>query len=64
MLSAVLNTIKTKKLIVSKYWVKIQQYTAVDFQGWSKIPLKIKMARISILEMGFKNFLTVICRIT
>ena len=54
MLSAVLNTIKTKKIVL-KHWVKIQQYTAVDFQGWSKMTLKIKMAHISILEMGFKK---------
>ena len=49
------NTIKTK-IIVLKRWLRIQRYTVVDFQGWSKMTLKIKMAYISILEVGFEKF--------
>ena len=37
--------------------VRIQRYTAVDFQGWSKMTLKIKMACISISESGFQKIL-------
>ena len=46
-----------QKIIVLKLWVRIQQYAAVDFQGWSKMTLKVKMAYISILEVGFEKFL-------
>ena len=41
-LSAVTNT--KQKIIVLKRWVRIQRYTAVDFQGLSKMTLKINMA--------------------
>ena len=53
-LSAAINTIKTK-IIVLKSRVRIQWYTAVDFQGWSKMTLKIKMTYISILESEFQK---------
>ena len=46
-----------KKIIVLKRWVRIQLYTAVDFQGWSKMVLKIKMAYISICRSGFQKIL-------
>ena len=36
----VISTITTK-IIVLKHGVRIQWYTAVDFQGWSKMTLKI-----------------------
>ena len=51
-LSAVINTIK-QKLIVSKRWVRIQGYTTLDFQGWSKMTLKINPL---LLEVSFKKF--------
>ena len=34
-LLAVINTMKTKNKSL-KLWTQIQQYTATDFQGWSK----------------------------
>ena len=37
---------QNKKIIVLKRWVRIQRYTAVDFQGWSKMTLKVKLAYI------------------
>ena len=46
-----------QKIIVLKRWVRIQRYTAVDFQGWSKITLKIKMTYISIFRSGFQKIL-------
>ena len=46
------NTIYTK-IIVLKLWVRIQQCTAVHFQSWSKMTLKIKMAYFSIFRSGF-----------
>ena len=52
-----INTIETKKIIVIKRWVRIQRYTAVDFQGWSKMTLKIKMAYISIFRSGFQKII-------
>ena len=30
-----------QEMIVLERWVQIQWYTAVDFQGWSKMALKI-----------------------
>ena len=45
--SGVIKTIKTKNIIVLKIWVRIQRYTVVDFQDWSKITLKINMTHIS-----------------
>ena len=42
---------------VLKLWVRIQRYTAVDFQGWSKTTLKIKMAHISIFRSRFQKIL-------
>ena len=44
-------------MIVLKRWVRIQRYTAVDSQGWSKMTLKIKMAYISIFRSGFQKIL-------
>ena len=38
-------------------WVRIQRYTAADFQGWSKMTLKVKMAYISIFRSEFQNIL-------
>ena len=55
-LLAVINTIK-KNIIVLKRWVRIQRHTAVHFQGWSKLTLKIKMAYISIFRSGFQKIL-------
>ena len=46
-----------QKIIVLKRWVRIQRNTAVDFQSWSKMTLKIKIACISIFESGFRNIL-------
>ena len=46
-----------QKIIILKCWVRIQWYTAVDFQGWSKITLKIKMAYISIFGSRFQKIL-------
>ena len=48
---------QNKKIIVFKRWVRIQRYTAVDFQGWSKMTLKIKMAYISMFRSGFQKIL-------
>ena len=48
--SAVTQLEQTRNLL--KLWIRIQQYTATDFQGWSKITLKIKMAHFSTLEVG------------
>ena len=41
-------------------WVHVKEktlYTAVDFQGWLKMTLKIKMAYISIFRSGFRKIL-------
>ena len=51
-----INTVKTK-IIVLKLWIRIQRYTAVDFQAWSKTTLKIKMAYIYIYRSGFRKIL-------
>ena len=40
-----------------KLWMRIRQYTATDFQGWSKMTLKIKTAYFSIFRSGFRNIL-------
>ena len=42
----VLQTQLKQKIIVLKLWVRIQRYTAADFQGWSKMTRKIKMTLI------------------
>ena len=55
-LSGVINQLK-QKLIVLKLWVRIQWYNAADFQGWSKMILKTKMAYISIFRSGFRKIL-------
>ena len=46
---------QTRNLL--KLWIQIQQYmyTATDFQGWSKITLKIKIAHFSTLEVGLEK---------
>ena len=36
---------------------RIQRYTTVDFQDWSKMAPKIKMAYISIFRSGFQKIL-------
>ena len=51
--SAVINIEQTRNLL--KLWIRIQQYTGTDFQGWSKITLKIKMAHFSTLEVGLEK---------
>ena len=38
-------------------WVLIQRYTAADFQGWSKMILKNKMAYFSIFRSGLRKIL-------
>ena len=53
--SAVINTIKTKNLL--KLWIRIQQYTATDFQGWSKMTLKIKTAYFSTFRSGIRKII-------
>ena len=53
----VLSTQLKQKIIVLRLWVRIQQYTEADFQGWSKMTLKIKMAYISIFRSGFGKIL-------
>ena len=55
-LSAVINRIKTKNNCL-KRWVRIQGYTVVDFQGWSKMTLKIKVTYISIFRSEFQKIL-------
>ena len=50
-ISAAINT--KQKINLQKPWIR---YTATDFQGWSKITLKIKMAYISIFRRGFQKF--------
>ena len=48
-----------------KLWIRIQQYTATDFQGWSGMTLKTRAAYFSIFGDGFrKNSLTAIRRTT
>ena len=39
-----------QKMSFLKLWILIQQYTATDFQGWSKMTLKIKTAYFSIFD--------------
>ena len=54
--SGVINTIKTKKNVLNlKLLVRIQSYTAVDFQGWSKMNPKAKMAHIPMFRSGFRK---------
>ena len=38
-------------------WIRIQQYTATDFQGWLKMTVKIKPAYFSIFRSGFRKIL-------
>ena len=52
-----LQTQLKQKIIVLKSWVRIQRYTTVDFQGWSKMTLKIIMAYISIFKSEFQKLL-------
>ena len=47
----VINMTKTK-IIVLKLWVRIQKYTAVDFEGWSKMTLEIKNGRTLTVKMN------------
>ena len=42
------------KINLLRFWIRIHQYTAIDFQGWSKITLKIKTANFSIFRSGFR----------
>ena len=49
--SGVINT--KQKIIALELCVRIQWYTAVYFQGWSKMTLKIKAAYFSIFRSGF-----------
>ena len=51
----VISTLETK-INLLKLWIRIQHHTATDFQGWSKMTLKIKTAYFFILEVGFKKF--------
>ena len=52
-----INTIETKNNCFKALSVPIQQYTAVDFQGWLKMTLTVKMAFISIFRRGFWKIL-------
>ena len=45
-----LKTQLKQKINGLKLRVRIQRYTAVDFQGWSEMTLKIKIAYISIFK--------------
>ena len=38
-----------------KLWIRVQQYIATDFQGWSKMTLKIKTAYFSAFISGFRK---------
>ena len=40
-----------------KLWIRIQQYTSTDFQGWSKLTLKIKTANFFIFRGGIRKIL-------
>ena len=47
---------------LSKLWIRIQQHTATDFQGWFEMPLKIKTACFFIFRSGFQTIISqVIC---
>ena len=46
-----------QKINLLKLWIRIQQYTGTDFQGWSKMTLKIKTAYFSTLRSGFQKIL-------
>ena len=50
----VLLTQLKQKIVVLKLWVRFQ--IVVDFQGWSKMTLKIKMPISPFLEVGFEKF--------
>ena len=48
---------KSQKINLSKLWIRIQQYTASDFEGWFKLTLKMKAAYFSIFRGGFQKIL-------
>ena len=54
--SAVISTFKTKIINLLKLWIPIQQYTATDSQGWSKMTLKTKTAYFSSFGSEFRKF--------
>ena len=54
--SAAIKTIETK-INLSKVWMRTQQYTTTDFQGWSKMTLTIKTAYFSIFRSGFRKII-------
>ena len=47
--------IKTENNCFKAFGYEFRRYTAFDFQGWSKMTLKIKMAYISIFK-SFEKF--------
>ena len=44
-------------MAVLKLWIRIHQYTAIDFQGGLKMTLKIKTAYF-IFGVGFRKILS------
>ena len=40
-----------------KLWIPIQQYTVTDFQGWSKMTFKNKVAYFLIFRSGLQEIL-------
>ena len=46
-----------QKIKLLKLLLQIQQYVATDFQGWSKMTLKIKTAYFSIFRSRFQKIL-------
>ena len=48
---------KSQKINLSKLWIRIQQYTASDFEGWFKLTLNMKAAYFSIFRGGFQKIL-------
>ena len=50
-----------KKINLLKLWIRIQQHTATDFQGWLKKTLKIKTAYFSVFRGGFRKILCQPC---
>ena len=45
-------------MAVLKLWIRIHQYTAIDFQGGLKMTLKIKTAYFFIFRVGFREILS------
>ena len=43
--------------VTLKLWMRIEQCTATDFQGWPKMTLKIKTVYFSIFRSGFWKIL-------